>query len=201
MFGTCGWTCEHNGWISHGTGLRFNWVSSSLSFLKNQLSIAWTCKVSELCSHRKGFDIKSIDVHMVQCALRSLPDEDQVFVKSLLCGRHLTNDILCKYVGSNVSDRCNLCNQRDGKKHRFFECPELMNQRKGKTKVLNWVRKGPLALLNFGVLPIDFDLYRWKVSNLPEFGPNIIPPVGSHQNVFLRWVCLFREIQTFDYCW
>ena len=184
MFESFGWSCEPGGWLKHLLGFRFNWVNSSYAFLKNQFEIAWSCKIGQLCSHRKGFDIHNIDVYSSQRALHKLPQEDQVFVKSLLSGRHVTNDILCKFVGSTVTDKCNRCNQRDGKEHRFFQCREIASIRKGKTKIFNWVRNKPKALLHFGVLPLDLTLYRWKSDILPELGSNPIPPMSEHKTLF-----------------
>ena len=185
MFEALGWSCEpEGGWVKHPVGFRLNWVHSSISFLKNQLEIAWTIKVSELCAHRKGFDIPSIDVHLSERALRMLPSEDQIFVKFLLCGRHVTNDVMCKYVGSNVTETCNRCNHRDGKEDRFFHYPEFVGIRSGKSKVLNWVKNKPDALLHLGVIPIDFTLFRWKHDNLPDLGHNIVPLQGEHMTLF-----------------
>ena len=184
MFESFGWNCEPGGWLNHHEGFRFNWVNSSTAFLKSQFELAWTFKVGQLCSHRKGFDIPSIDVYSSQRALHKLPPEDQIFVKSLVSGRHVTNDILCKFVGSTVTDKCNRCSQRDGKEHRFFACREIANIRKGKAKILNWVRSKPKALLHFGVLPLDLTLFQWKNSILPELGPNVIPPQSEHMTLF-----------------
>ena len=193
MFEALGWSCEPEGWVQHPVGFRLNWVHSPISFLKNQLEIAWTIKVSELCAHRKGFDIPSIDVHLSLRALRMLPSEDQIFVKSLLCGRHVTNDVMCKYVGSNVTEKCNRCNHRDGKEHRFFHCPELVGIRSGKSKVLNWVKNKPDALLHFGVIPIDFTLFRWKHDNLPDLGHNIVPLQREHMTLFSDGSAIFVQ--------
>ena len=151
-----GWQCDHDGWIRHHTGVQLQWTTCSKSHLTAMVTLCWSSYVCEIASARKHFTLQSFDSRSYERILAEFSPVHRGVCLSLLDGKHVTNDILRKFHKVITEDKCLLCGQRDGKIHRWFECPNLSDVRKEHRGLLRWLQRQDETVQHFCLWNFDF---------------------------------------------
>ena len=152
-FADHGWKCLPNGIIRHDTGWHLDWLRSSRNFLRFMLTHSWNYKVCRIARTRAGFDLVHID--MTVGAFGKLTDEDKACMTNFHIGKHITNDALSHYARGVQSSNCPLCDNRDGRWRRVFDCPALADIRDRYPDVLHWLESQHEATATFGLVGYD----------------------------------------------
>ena len=153
---TIGWECTADGWIHHHSGVKLHWTTCSKSHLVSNITLCWSQYVCEVASARKHFSLQAFDSRSYQKILADFSPAHRGVCLSLLNGKHVTNDILRKFHKVITDDACLWCGQRDGKIHRWFECPSLGEVRSKHRGLLRWLRRQDETLQHFCLWNFDF---------------------------------------------
>ena len=183
-FRSAGWNVRTDGSITHACGLQFDWVVDSIRHIKFCLRFAWNHDVAKQVAHRPHFDIDNFYSHWTLESLKHRSPKHQGVIRAIVSGRHHTNDALCKFAQDVSDDKCNLCNCKDSKFHRVFECEKLSDIRKRFRKAINWVKRQCEAVFAFGLFPADCDIFLSKVRANSVVCEKVIPPDGPHSHIF-----------------
>ncbi len=170
-----GWTALGQGWIAHTSGISFNWVNASKSYLRKILRQCWSFHVADRSQHRKDFDINSIDEFNIRNLLRNRTEKDKAILVAHCTGAAYTKNILSKF-DITVDSKCPYCKTKDTREHRLLFCKNLHDTRKGKNNLIQWLGKRSIATRNLALMPIyEKDLLilfrhqkQWPEWTLPE---------------------------------
>jgi len=155
-----GWTfsvtdCRYltNGYIT------MSWVTTPKKVVKRVLAYSWSEFVAKKCSHRKHFDICSIDTNALDKVYRKADFQNKVFLDQMCIGRSYTNDEIVKWDPHN-SGNCPLCNKPDSRMHRLFKCEHTKELRKQIPHVITFAAKQRDAFWYHGLLPLPDGLFK-----------------------------------------
>ena len=109
-------------------GRTCRWREVSTKVLKQLLQTAWVKHVVTTRVHRKHFELQSFDWVDNRKAMEGLTYHQKALVAVYQTGRHITNDMLSKFL-HGVDEKCPLCGQSDSRKHRMFQCTKLADVR------------------------------------------------------------------------
>eukprot|EP00438_Fugacium_kawagutii_P007075 Skav214266 [mRNA] locus=scaffold642:431:4159:- [translate_table: standard] len=159
-----GWSINEEGHLVHDRGWILDWLQVSKGHLVRMMTLAWNVKVCRIVSNRKHFDMECMDVvlgkkcHRIQTAHKT-------HAVSWAIGRHVTNDALVHYAHGTTTDRCPLCNNKDGRLHRVLECPHLSGIRQQHAETIRWLQTQDETTAYFGLLSLDLTLADTLLSN------------------------------------
>eukprot|EP00438_Fugacium_kawagutii_P002767 Skav202251 [mRNA] locus=scaffold1417:291309:294146:- [translate_table: standard] len=122
------------------------------------LELSSNLKAAHRASSRKGYTRSSIDVDLNRTVLKRLTPEQHSDAVNFLIGKHVTNDALCHYSRRSISSKCPLCDMKDSRLHRIFECPALDDIRTDNKELLRWVQTQDETFQRFASLEVDL---RW----------------------------------------
>ena len=183
-FQSAGWTIRVDGVMTHPCGMQFNCVGDSIRHIKFCLGFAWNHNIAKQIAHRPHFDITNFHSKWTAESLKHRSPKHQGVIRAIVSGRHHTNDALCKFVQDVKDEKCNLCNCKDSKFHRVFECEKLNDIRKRFRKAINWVKRQSEAVFAFGLFPADCDTFLLKVNAVSEPCVRVLPPDGPLCHIF-----------------
>ena len=192
-FRAAGWVTNREGIVTHPCGLSFDWLHDSIRHVKNCLSFAWNHEVAKLVQHRAHFDICNFHSQWTSESLKHRSPKHQGVIRAIVSGRHHTNDALCKFSQDVASDKCNLCQCRDSKHHRVFECEKLADIRKRFRKTINWVKRQPEAVFAFGLFPVDSELLVAKGNVHGSICERALPNDGPLSHIFTDGTAFFND--------
>ena len=170
-----GWSSLSQGWIAHTSGTSLNWICASKSFLKRTLRECWSFHVAEKTSHRKDFDLHSIDEYNMRNILRKRSTKHRSVLVAHCTGAAYTKSAFSKY-DFTVDENCECCKTKDTREHRLLYCKKFQETRKGKSKLIKWVEKSSTTVRNLALMPIREKHYlilerfqkAWPVWSLPD---------------------------------
>eukprot|EP00438_Fugacium_kawagutii_P024751 Skav213501 [mRNA] locus=scaffold3849:186306:191832:+ [translate_table: standard] len=187
-----GWTCVESGWLTHDSGLAFNWYTAPKSLLTKMLAMAWQMKLCTAVQGRKHFDLSNVDIAGIQQALRGLNPEETSAALNFLVGKHVTFDALGHYANGGGSFQCPLCGCIDGREHRLLHCRELESIRAQYPGLGEWLQQLSQATMYFGLLPWDVE---WMINSCQQQAvwPRVSRPPSAHCEL----VCMFTDGSAF----
>lgn len=119
---------------------------------------------------------------------------------SIASGKHVTNDVLCKYALHIDGPHCSFCGQRDSKMHRIYECPALVDIRRTYSDTLRWVRRQPQAVAAFCVCPWTDKAFKLKHKTCKDFPSLCMPTDATHRILFVDGSAHFQATGCWENC-
>ena len=163
-----GWNCHEHGVIVHKRGWQVDWMNSSRRFLQKMIEMSWNLQACSVASSRKNFDIECIDLPLIRGTMKNLDTQARSTMTNYIVGKHVTNDALVHYSRGAETDACPLCSEKDGRRHRVFECPMLETERNAYPGVMQWLRDQHTATALFGLPALDLSSLDSRCSMVPR---------------------------------
>ena len=172
-FNKIGWATSADGNLKHESGFQFNWVDCSRSYLRKVLRLFWTFHAAQMSSHRKDFDLVSIDEASVMHCLAKRPQKDKSLLLSHMAGKACTNASFSKF-NHSISPLCENCGVPETREHRLLKCPLFESSRSGAKRTLTWAQKQGITTTNLTLIPLDIrPLIRLNRLAIPQFCSNV----------------------------
>lgn len=190
-----GWELQPDGTFRDGISnvdvLRCSWEE-----LVFRARVAWANVLGQEVLHRATFEgIHRADLRGVQQMLDTFSPADQVLLRCHLNGTLYITTGRAKFAG--VSDRCPWCNERDGFRHRAWECEATACYRKHFSDQQNegLVDLPPCMLEHcWLVRPPEYDTLLETLAMIPESDPFHLSPTDDQPvHLFVDGSCTGGE--------
>ena len=145
-------------WIHNGKCC-MSWIFTPKKVVRRILAYSWSEFVAQKCSHRKHFDICSIDTNALDKVYVNADYQNKVFIDQMCVGRNYTNDEMAKWDPHNTGE-CPLCKQPDSRMHRLFKCAHTKELRKRIPDVISFAARQKDAFWYHGLLPLPTGIFQ-----------------------------------------
>eukprot|EP00435_Cladocopium_sp_Y103_P020979 s325_g5.t1 len=133
--------------------------------------------------HRPKFDAECLDIPAFHVAIGKDLNTTKIDALNLATGKHVTNDALVHYAKGAKSDKCPLCNQKDGRYHRVWDCVANQAARDARPALFEWLSNQLDVVSAWGVLPLDLTWIDWRFAQYAQLRPIACPTSFSEQSV------------------